>query len=174
MKKPPLKSVYKDVNVELKISKYPPMWYMWVRPAVNLIPVTESGKIIIMREYKAGAKRWVRGFPGGIVEKGETPAHAAKRECEEELGLRVGKIHKVTEIKTAFPDTSVMYFLGYNLTKTKKKNWEWEKIGAVEEVTMNQLSKLAQKGKISDPRTVAALLRLQDKIKQGNITLKKS
>ena len=165
-----LKSVYKDKNVELKVSKQPPAWYIWVRPAANLLPIDSDGRILIMHEFKATTKEWIWGFPGGIIEPGETAVQAAKRECEEELGLRVVRTKMITEVKTNFPKTSVTYFAGYGLSKTKSKGWE--KIGKIKRVNIKQLNQLASDGKIQDPRMVVAILQLCKKVKRGVIKLK--
>lgn len=166
-----LKLVFKDRNVILKKQNHPPMWYLWVRSAANVLPVTDDGKILIMHEYKKRDKKgmWIWGFPGGIIEPGETAAKAAKRECEEELGLSVGRIEKIVEVKTYFPETSVTYFLGFNLGKGKSKGWE--KIGKVKEVTVEELMQLALDAKIQDPRMVVAVLALYKKVKSGKIKL---
>jgi len=168
-----LKTVYQDENILVKKSRKPPGWYLWVRPAANVLPVTRLGKILLMHEYKAWVKRWIWGFPGGIIEPGETAEQAAKRECEEELGIKVSRLRKMVEIKTNFPDTTVTYFLGYGLKKSKAKGWEGEKIGKVKAVTIDELLAMAQAGKIADPRKVSTILQLHHKVKLGKIDLKK-
>lgn len=157
-------TVYHDRAITLKVSKNPPAWAIDVRPAANVVPVTEDGKLMVMHEYKATTKEWIWTFPGGMIEDGETPAEAAKRECEEELGIRVKKVKKICVVKTNFPKTSVTYFLGFGLSKTESKGWE--KIGAIKTVTVDQLYKLALNGRIQDPRTVVAILALYRKRKQ--------
>ena len=107
------------------------------------------------------------GFPGGIIEPGETASYAVKRECEEELGLLPEKAMKFATVKTTFPDTSVTYFLGYRLKQTKGKGWE--KIGKVKEVALKKMVKLATEGKINDPRLVVTILHLNKLCKQGKI-----
>ncbi len=166
-----LKSVYADASVELKVSKNPPAWWFGVRPAANLLVCTEEGKILVMHEYKAAVKRWMWGFPGGMIEDGETAAQAAKRECEEELGIRVARTKKICTVKTDFPDTSVSYFLGSGIKKGERKNWEREKVGSVKEVTLEELMQLASDGTIEDPRMVATILRLDRKVREGQLIL---
>ena len=164
------KSVYKDKNVELKVAKYG--YYIWVRPAATLIPVTDKGKLLVMHEKKTSTGRWVWGFPGGIVEKGETVAQGGKRECEEELGLIPTKVKKFAEVKTNFPDTLVTFLLGFNLKEGKAADWEEEKIGKIKELNWRQVHQMALDGEFHDPRLVVALLKLNKLIKSGKILLK--
>lgn len=150
-----LKTVYNDQTVRLAVNESVHRWSLWIRSAANLIPVTTDNKFLIMHEFKGV---WVWGFPGGMIEPGETPMQAAKRECEEELGIKVKKTKKICVVTTLFPETSVHFFMGYGLTKTESKGWE--KIGAVKKVSLKQLYQLALDGKISDPRAVVAVLKL--------------
>ncbi|MGE6376002.1 NUDIX domain-containing protein [Peribacillus muralis] len=45
----------------------------------------EKDKVAMLRRNREGTEYYV--FPGGGIEKGETPETAAKREAFEELGL---------------------------------------------------------------------------------------
>lgn len=163
------KTIFRDKDIILKVSKHPPAKYLWVRPAATLFPMDHDGKILVQHEYKASVKRWVWSFPGGIIEPGETAAAGAKRECQEELGLKVKKVQKICEVKTVFPDTSVTYFLGSGLSKTKNSGWGTEKIGKIKRVAVSKLYTLALEHKISDPREIAAILKLFRKVKNGKI-----
>lgn len=51
------------------------------------VVIVENDKVAIIRRVRDGIIYYV--FPGGGIEKGETPEEAAKREAFEELGLEV-------------------------------------------------------------------------------------
>ncbi len=56
--------------------------------AVAMIMHDESGeKILINKEFRMAMGRWIYNFPAGLIDEGETPAQAAKRELKEETGL---------------------------------------------------------------------------------------
>jgi ADP-ribose pyrophosphatase len=170
----PLKkrTVYKDRGIHVEVTDNPRTWSIMVRPAANLIPVTSEGKILLQHEYKPWNKKWIWGFPGGMIEDGETAVQGAKRECAEELGLKPGKTKVVHIVHTGFPSTSVTYVLGFNLRKVPKANWETEKIGTIKELTIDELMQVARRGEISDPRMEVAVYRLYDAVKSGKITLR--
>ncbi len=132
-----METVYRDKNVILQVQKHPPMWGIWVRPAANLLPVTEDGKILLMHELKKKPRRWIWGFPGGMIEPGETAAQAANRECQEELGLKATRVKKIVTVWTGFPKTSVSYFLGFGMRPAPKK--DWEKIGKIKKFPLLSL-----------------------------------
>ncbi len=51
---------------------------------------TPDGRVIVIRQYKHGARRASLTLPGGMVEAGENPLEAARRELLEETGYEAG------------------------------------------------------------------------------------
>ena len=61
--------------------------------AVAIIMHDETGeKILINREYRMAMGRWIYNFPAGLIDEGETPEQAARRELWEETGLDIVRI----------------------------------------------------------------------------------
>lgn len=53
----------------------------------NILPITDDGKAVLIRQPRAGALELILETPGGAVDSEETEAiHAAARELEEETG----------------------------------------------------------------------------------------
>ena len=55
--------------------------------SVVLIPVTERGEIVLVRQYRHAIGRWAWELPAGSLKYGEDPTSAAVRECHEEIAL---------------------------------------------------------------------------------------
>lgn len=55
--------------------------------SVVLIPVTDSGEIVLVRQYRPAIGRSAWELPAGSLKDGEDPRTAAVRECHEEIGL---------------------------------------------------------------------------------------
>ncbi len=53
---------------------------------VNVIPLTPEGQVVCIRQYRHGTEEVTLEVPGGIIDPGETPADAARREMQEETG----------------------------------------------------------------------------------------
>lgn len=66
------------MSVELKPEDFD------LKNGANLIVVNSSNSILVVRE-KTRKQMWM--LPGGEVERGEIPSHAAQSETEEETGL---------------------------------------------------------------------------------------
>lgn len=56
-----------------------------LRQAAGVLIVDQQRVLLVRHNY--GLRRW--SFPGGVVEAGETPAAAARREALEEIGVAV-------------------------------------------------------------------------------------
>ncbi|MBK9266616.1 MAG: NUDIX hydrolase [Polyangiaceae bacterium] len=53
----------------------------------SVIAVTEMGQFVFVDQYRHGAGRVSRELPAGVIDAGETPEQAARRELEEETGF---------------------------------------------------------------------------------------
>ncbi len=53
---------------------------------VNVVPVTDDGQIVFIRQYRHGIRSTTWEIPGGVIDGGETPEQAAVRELREETG----------------------------------------------------------------------------------------
>jgi ADP-ribose pyrophosphatase len=60
--------------------------------SVVLIPVTDTGEIILVKQYRPALGRWVWELPAGSLKAGEVLEEAARRECHEEIGLIPGRL----------------------------------------------------------------------------------
>ena len=55
--------------------------------SVVIVPVTDRGEIVLVRQYRPAIGRWAWELPAGSLKDGEDPQAAAIRECHEEIGL---------------------------------------------------------------------------------------
>ncbi len=55
--------------------------------SVVLVPVTSSGEIVLVRQYRHPIGRWAWELPAGSLKPGELIEDAARRECHEEIGM---------------------------------------------------------------------------------------
>lgn len=77
-------------------------YYVIKSSAESAVIVAESddGKILITHEYRHAIGKFVYGLPGGLVDEGELPLTAAKRELLEETGC-TAKSYEI--IGTCYP-----------------------------------------------------------------------
>ncbi len=60
---------------------------------VNVIALTETGNIVLVEQYRHSIGRTLTELPAGMIDAGETPEAAARRELLEETGHGGGQWH---------------------------------------------------------------------------------
>ena len=131
--------------------------------SVVLIPVAGDGRLLLVRQYRHAAGRFLWELPAGSLEVGEDPDAAARRECQEELGLIAGRLDRLL---TLFPTpgfcTEVMTY--YRATRLRppaegdapahQDEDESIEVGAF---SVAEIRAMVSRGEIADLKTVAAL-----------------
>jgi ADP-ribose pyrophosphatase len=111
---------------------------------VNAVAVTEDNKIVLVRQYRHAADIISLEIPGGVVDPGEQPDAAIKRELLEETGYSF----KTQElIATVYPNpaTSTNRTFTYLLTggvKTHEQHLDEHEILNVEEYSFDEVKQL--------------------------------
>lgn len=66
---------------------------------VNVVPITERGEVVLIRQFRYGVDDFTLEIPGGMCDPGESPGDAAARELREETGYvaatveALGRVH---------------------------------------------------------------------------------
>ena len=63
--------------------------------SVVLVPITDEGRLMLVRQYRHAIGRWVWELPAGSLKRGEDAEKAAVRECQEEIGLIPSRLKKL-------------------------------------------------------------------------------
>ncbi len=86
---------------------------------VTVIPVTADDEVLFVRLHRFGIDAQSLETPGGLVDPGEDPAHAARRELIEETGYDAGELVHLRTIhpNPALQSTRVHFFLATGCTK---------------------------------------------------------
>ncbi len=96
--RPPWLRVRHD-EVQLPDGRINPEFYVLEYPDwVNVIAITEDGHFVMELQYRYGIDMTCHEICAGVMEKGETPEEAARRELEEETGYVGGEWTKLMTI----------------------------------------------------------------------------
>jgi len=91
--------------------------------AALAVPITDSGEVVILRQYRFACSRRILEFPAGTLESGESPLESIKREVQEESGYSAKRWDKLGEMLPCpgYSDETIHLFLARDLTKLEKK-----------------------------------------------------
>ncbi len=127
--------------------------------AAAIVPVTEDGQIIMVRQYRNAIERYTLEIPAGAVNPGETKEQAAIRECEEETGYKALQVGHLFDLYTtvAFCNEQIGIYYTTQLEKGTRHLDEGEYVN-VEFHPIEELIQMIYAGKIQDAKTISALL----------------
>jgi hypothetical protein len=75
-----------------------PEYYILEYPNwVNVVAITETDQIILVRQYRHGIEKSVLEIPGGVIDEGEDSLIAAKRELLEETVYVFDSFEKICD-----------------------------------------------------------------------------
>ena len=131
-------------------------------PSVVLIPMAADGRVILIRQYRASIAREMWELPAGSVDAGEPPEAAARRECEEEIGLVPGKVERIRGLfpTPGFCDEELIFYRVSELREpppdSPHRPDDDEDIRAVH-VTVDEARAMVERGDIIDLKTAYGL-----------------
>ena len=148
----------KDITLQFGKNKKVTYQILEKRDTALIVPITNDGKLLLVREYFTAIDEYQLSLPKGRVEEGENELETANKELQEEVGYKAGKLEKLGRLTMSpgYLTQKTHVFLGRNLVKSKK-------IGDEEETPklimhpFNQFEELIEKGKITEARVIAAL-----------------
>lgn len=65
---------------------------------VNVVALTPAEELVLVRQFRQGARAVTLEIPGGLVDPGESPDEAGARELLEETGYRAGRLESLGSI----------------------------------------------------------------------------
>lgn len=128
--------------------------------AAAVLPVTNDGKILMVRQYRNALNRETLEIPAGARDSVDEPTSVcAARELEEETGYKAGNMEILITVATtvAFCNEVIDIYLATDLTKTCQHLDEDEFV-EVESYTIEELKDMVFARKIQDSKTVAAIM----------------
>lgn len=142
-------------------------YYVIERPdAAIVFPVTEAGEVVLVRQYRPPLETMELGLPAGLVESGEEPEAAARRELSEETGYSGGDWEELGSLASSpsLKDNWAYLFLARGVKRSSDQNPdEFERLELVE-VPLAELPGLVYSGGIVSSSGVAAAMLALDRL----------
>jgi ADP-ribose diphosphatase len=129
------------------------------RGSVAALPVHEDSRMVLVRQYRYAVDAMVWELPAGRLDPGESVEDAARREMEEEVGLRPRRLEPLATFYTTpgFCDETMHLFRATGLEAVAARPEADERIESCT-FTRAELEEMIRRGEIREGKTLVALL----------------
>jgi ADP-ribose pyrophosphatase len=129
------------------------------RGSVAALPVDDGGRLVLVRQYRHPVGRALWEVPAGLLEKGESPEQAIRREVEEEVGRRAAHLERLAVFHPTpgFCDEMLHLFRASGLEETAVRRDE-DEVLEVKWFTLDEARAMLTAGELRDAKTQIAVL----------------
>lgn len=147
----------KDIDIEFDHKK---VTYQILEKADTslIVPITEKGQLILVKEYFYAIDEYQLGLPKGKIDPGHNDLTTANKELQEEIGFKAGKLDKLGTVTMSpgYLTQKTHIFLARKLTESKLDGDEEEALEVVY-YPFDKFEELIDQGKLTEARMIAAL-----------------
>ena len=125
---------------------------------INVVATTSDNQIVLIKQYRHGTQSVTLEIPGGMVDPGESPLEAARRELLEETGyasnewIFIGKVHP----NPAIQNNTCHMFLAKDVKKVQEPNFEGTEDIVSFLTPAKEIPNLVAEGKITHSLVIGA------------------
>lgn len=125
----------------------------------NVIALTPENQIVLVEQYRAGIHAPSLEIPGGVVDPGEEPLHAAKRELLEETGFRSTHWKKIgkTSSNPAIFTNYIHVYLAEKCEKIQDQQPDSNEDIRVHQMSVDEFLNLVKNGTVHHAIVLAAV-----------------
>lgn len=145
-------------TVEMEVVRHP--------GSVVMLPMPSPGEVILIRQYRYTIDRWIWELPAGSLKPNEDPSEAARRECEEEVGLYPERVERLRSFypTPGFCDEEMIFYRCTELRDpapdSPARRDEDEDLEP-RKFAISEARKLVDAGEIVDLKTVVGLMLIE-------------
>ena len=127
--------------------------------SVAAVPLLDDGQVVLVEQWRHPVEQALLEIPAGIIDPGEQPAEAMRRELTEETGYAAGRLELLFSVYLApgYSQELIHIFLAQDLQPAEAAPDD-DEIIRVKKVPFEGAVAACLRGEISDAKTVAGLL----------------
>lgn len=130
---------------------------------VGVIALDKDNNVLLVKQFRPGAKGVLTEIPAGKLEFGENPEECGKRELLEETGFIAEEFKHLAKfyVTPAYCEEVINIYFARGLIKKEQSLDEGEFL-SVEKIPFNELYDMVLSNEITDGKTVIAVLKLKE------------
>jgi ADP-ribose pyrophosphatase len=125
-------------------------------------PQSTDPRVLLIRQFRHAADGYIWEVPAGRLDRGEAPEACARRELQEETGMRAATLELLTTIYTTpgFTDERIHLFMAHGLVAGAHQR-EVDEFMELHTLRWSRVGALIRSGAIQDSKTLTALMFVQ-------------
>lgn len=129
-----------------------------------VLGLTADNQVVVAEQFRPGPNKSMNELPGGMIEPGEDPEQAARREFLEETGYEAGRMELLgTAHHDGFSIAPNIYFLAFDCRKISEPKLDPNEWIVTKEMTIQDFLQSARQGLVTD---AAAILMAYDTLQE--------
>jgi ADP-ribose pyrophosphatase len=143
--------VRRDLSLDPRDGRAHDFYVIEATDWINIIPLTEDGRVVLIEQYRHGIREVSLEIPGGMVDEGESPREAAARELLEETGYEAGEVTFLgkTRPNPAIQDNWIHTFVARGVERRGEPSNAGTERTVVRLVPLDGIASLIAEGKIN-------------------------
>lgn len=131
-----------------------------VRDAVAVLPLDAEGRVHLVRQHRPAIGRTILEAPAGVIEPGEDPREAARRECEEEVGQRPHRLVALVSYAHAegYSTGFITLYAGLDLEAVESPGLDDTEVLERVVLPFERLREMVRRNEIVDSKTILSTL----------------
>ncbi len=127
---------------------------------INVVALDEEGRFITVNQHRLGTGECTIETPAGLMEPGEAPEAAARRELLEETGYVPGELHLMKRLSAnpAIMNNHIYFFRATGCRKAAAQNLDKAEDIEVRLLTRDEVQNMLDGGEINHSIIVTALM----------------
>lgn len=136
--------------------------------ATVILPITDNNEVVFEKQFREAVNKVCLELPAGMIDVGEKPIDAAKRELEEEIGLVAKSLEHMITIypSTGYTSEKVHIFLARDFENGHVHLDDTEEILGTVKVPIEECVEKAKNGELENASQLIAILLYKQKYMQ--------